>query len=179
MKSANTRSSRADAIAGCLLGKAVGDALGLPCEGLTPQRQRRLFPNLDGYRLLPGGRGLVSDDTEHTCLIAQSLIVSAGEAALFEKRFARELRLWLLLLPAGVGLATLRATLRLLVGVPPARSGVFSAGNGPAYAPPCSASASATTRGGCVNWSGPARASRTRTRRLSGARSPSRLRPTR
>jgi hypothetical protein len=38
----------------------------------------------------------------------------------------------MLLLPAGVGLATLRACLRLVVGVPPARSGVFSAGNGPA-----------------------------------------------
>jgi len=133
MATVNTSNlSRADAIAGCLLGTAIGDALGLPCEGLTPRRQRRLFPDRDGYHLLPAGRGLVSDDTEHACLVAQALIASAGEPEVFEQRFARELRIWLLLLPAGVGFATLRATLRLLVGVPPARSGVFSAGNGPA-----------------------------------------------
>lgn len=136
MESAYTKNFCADAIAGCLLGTAVGDALGLPCEGLIPQRQRRLFPDLHGYHLLPSGRGLVSDDTEHACLVAQALVASAGEPALFEKRFARELRLWLLLLPAGVGFATLRATLRLLVGVPPVRSGVFSAGNGPAMRAP-------------------------------------------
>ncbi len=136
MENANTRNCRADAIAGCLLGTAVGDALGLPAEGLTARRQRRLFPDPDGYRLLPGGRGLVSDDTEHACLVAQALVASAGGLALFENRFARELRLWLLLLPAGVGFATLRATLRLLIGISPARSGVFSAGNGPAMRAP-------------------------------------------
>jgi ADP-ribosylglycohydrolase len=31
------------AIVGCLLGTAVGDALGLPYEGLSPQRQRRIY----------------------------------------------------------------------------------------------------------------------------------------
>lgn len=103
---------------------------------VSPQRQRQLFPDPDGYRLLLGGWGLVSDDTEHACLVAQALIASAGDPVLFEKRLARELRLWLLLLPAGVGLATLRATLRLIAGVPPARSGVFSAGNGPAMRAP-------------------------------------------
>lgn len=35
---------RERAIVGCLWGTAVGDALGLPCEGLTPRRQQRLFP---------------------------------------------------------------------------------------------------------------------------------------
>ena len=48
------------AIAGCLLGTAVGDALGLPCEGLSRRRQARMFPRLDGYRLLPFGKGLGS-----------------------------------------------------------------------------------------------------------------------
>jgi ADP-ribosylglycohydrolase len=42
------------------------------------------------------------------------------------------LRFWLLGLPAGIGLATLKGTLKLWLGVPPQRSGVFSAGNGPA-----------------------------------------------
>lgn len=34
------------AIIGCLLGTAVGDALGLPCEGLPKRRQQRLFLDL-------------------------------------------------------------------------------------------------------------------------------------
>ena len=120
------------AILGCLLGTALGDAVGLACEGLPKRRQARLFPHLDGPRLLPGRRGMVSDDTEHTCLVAQALIESAGDPALFSRALARRLRVWLGSLPAGVGWATLRATLKLCVGVPPSRSGVRSAGNGPA-----------------------------------------------
>jgi ADP-ribosylglycohydrolase len=42
------------------------------------------------------------------------------------------MRWWLLGLPAGIGFATLRAILKLWLGFPPSRSGVFSAGNGPA-----------------------------------------------
>jgi ADP-ribosylglycohydrolase len=38
----------------------------------------------------------------------------------------------LLGLPAGIGRATLRAILKLWFGFPPSKSGVFSAGNGPA-----------------------------------------------
>jgi len=121
------------AVTGCLLGTAVGDALGLPCEGLTPGRQRRLFSGAGdgGYRLV-FGRGMVSDETEHTLLVAQALLVLAGDTPAFERRLAHELRRWLLLLPAGAGRATLIASARLLVGVPLSRSGVFSAGNGPA-----------------------------------------------
>jgi ADP-ribosyl-[dinitrogen reductase] hydrolase len=119
------------AIAGCLLGTAVGDALGLPVEGLSRARQRRLFGAITSYRFL-FGRGMVSDDTEHAVLVAQALIASGGDPDLFRAALARRLRVWLLMLPAGIGLATLRAGLKLLVGVPPTRSGVFSAGNGPA-----------------------------------------------
>ena len=54
-----------------------GDALGLACEGLSRRRQSRMFPDLDGYKLLPFGKGLCSDDTEHTCMLAQSLIETA------------------------------------------------------------------------------------------------------
>jgi ADP-ribosylglycohydrolase len=123
--------TRAEALAGCLLGTAVGDALGLPYEGLSPRRAERLYGPPDRYRLLLG-RGMVSDDTEHACLTAQALIGSGLDEERFAQELARRLRWWLLGLPAGVGRATLRAGIRLWMGFGPGRSGVYSAGNGPA-----------------------------------------------
>ena len=118
-------------IVGCLLGTAVGDALGLPYERLSPRRAARLLGPPDRHRLL-FGRGMVSDDTEHACLVARALIESAGDGDRFVRRLGRHLRWWLLGLPAGLGSATLRATLRLWCGFSPRKSGVYSAGNGPA-----------------------------------------------
>ena len=120
-----------DALAGCLLGGAVGDALGLPYEGLSSERGGRLFPDRRRHHLLPG-RGMVSDDTEHACFTARALIGSGGELESFQRALGRSLRWWFAGLPAGVGFATARAILKLWVGVSPARSGVHSAGNGPA-----------------------------------------------
>ena len=113
------------AITGCILGTAVGDAMGLALEGLSRRRQPRMFPDISGYRLLPLGKGLCSDDTEHTCMLAQSLIGVAGldaEAAArtFSSSFGWRLRFWLLGMPAGIGLATLRSILKLWIGFPPA-----------------------------------------------------------
>ncbi|MTW22540.1 ADP-ribosylglycohydrolase family protein [Allochromatium palmeri] len=119
------------AIVGCLLGTAVGDALGLPYEGLSPQRAARLLGPPERQRLL-GRWGLVSDDTEHTAMVAQALIASSGDPERFRRSLAWRLRWWFLGLPAGVGWATLRAILRLWIGIRPERSGVYSAGNGPA-----------------------------------------------
>ena len=120
-----------DAIVGCILGTAVGDALGLPYEGLSPRRASRVFKERGRHHFL-FGRGMVSDDTEHTCLVAEAVLEAQGNPQVFAQRFAWSLRWWLLGIPAGVGLATLRACLRLWMGVPPHLSGVFSAGNGPA-----------------------------------------------
>ena len=120
-----------DSIIGCLLGTAVGDAIGLPCEGLSKRRQDLLYPTLDGHHFL-FGRGMISDDTEHTCMVAQALIISAGDVQTFRKDLALRLRFWLLGLPAGIGYATLRSILRLWLGFQPEHSGIFSAGNGPA-----------------------------------------------
>lgn len=75
---------------------------------------------------------MVSDDTEHTCLVAQALLASGGDEARFSRALAWQLRWWLLGVPAGIGKATLLAILKLWAGIPPDRSGVFSAGNGPA-----------------------------------------------
>ena len=122
---------RAEAAVGCILGTAVGDALGLASEGLSKDRQKRWFPALDGYHLLLG-KGLCSDDTEHSCMLAQSIIVSGGDEASLARDFAWRLRWWLVGLPAGIGFATLRSILKLWLFVPGKWRGVYSAGNAPA-----------------------------------------------
>ncbi len=119
------------AITGCLLGTAVGDALGLPMEGLSKRRQQKMYPEIKGYHLL-FGKGMISDDTEHACMVAQAIIASGGDDSLFARDLAGRLRRWLLGLPSGIGFATLRAIGRLCLGFSPHKSGVFSAGNGPA-----------------------------------------------
>ncbi|KWT74918.1 ADP-ribosylglycohydrolase family protein [Candidatus Magnetominusculus xianensis] len=127
-----------DALIGCLLGSAVGDALGLPMEGLSRQRQLKIFPDIDSYHFF-FGKGMISDDTEHACITAQALIAARQRDALFDERaftasLSKRLRLWLLMLPAATGYATLRAILKLWLGFK--RSGVYSAGNGPAMRSP-------------------------------------------
>jgi ADP-ribosylglycohydrolase len=128
----NPMAGRQQTVAGVLLGTAVGDALGLPREGLAPGRARALFGGPPLRHRLVFGRGMVSDDTEHACLVGTALLREPSDPVRFARALAWGLRLWLLGLPAGVGFATLRATLKLWLGFGPEHSGVFSAGNGPA-----------------------------------------------
>ena len=118
-------------IVGSILGTATGDSVGLPYEGLSRRRAGRLLGPPDRHRFF-FGRGMVSDDTEHTCMVAQSLIASGGDPDAFGRELAWGFRLWVLGLPAGIGFATLRSILKLWLGVGPEKSGVHSAGNGPA-----------------------------------------------
>jgi ADP-ribosylglycohydrolase len=121
---------------GLVIGMAVGDALGLPFEGISPGRIGRMLRNDDlGHRFILG-RGMISDDTEHLCMTAQALLESQAEPAMFRDSLARRLRWWLAGLPAGIGLGTLRALVKLWLGFGPGRSGVFTAGNGPAMRSP-------------------------------------------
>ena len=120
---------RTQRLTGCLWGCAVGDALGLPYEGLSARRSR-LFARLPLRHRFVWGLGMVSDDTDHTVFVAQALLRAGGDPERFRAVLAWRLRLWLLCLPAGIGLATLKSILRLWIGLRP--SGVFSAGNGPA-----------------------------------------------
>ena len=116
---------------GLLIGTAVGDALGLPAEGLSRRRVQRLYRGNWRHRLV-FGRGMISDDTEHTVFVAQSLLRHPDSPERFARRLSWCLRGWLLSLPAGIGLATGRAIFKLWLGFTPNYSGVFSAGNGPA-----------------------------------------------
>jgi ADP-ribosyl-[dinitrogen reductase] hydrolase len=120
-----------DALVGSILGTAIGDSIGLPYEGLSRRRGATLLGAPDRHRLFFGS-GMVSDDTEQTCLVAQALIESVDDVDQFQRRLLRRLQRWFLTIPAGVGLGTSRALSKSLVGFPPQRCGVFSAGNGPA-----------------------------------------------
>lgn len=126
---------RQSAITGAILGTAVGDALGLPYEGLSARRAAKLLGEPDRHRLFLR-RGMVSDDTEHACMTMQALVAAGDDVDRFTRELAKRLRWWLVAMPAGAGLATVRATLRLWRGVRPEASGVFSAGNGPAMRSP-------------------------------------------
>jgi ADP-ribosyl-[dinitrogen reductase] hydrolase len=132
MPASDEMTDRVDRLAGVLLGTAVGDALGLPREGLSRRRAQRLFGGPPLRHRLLFGRGMVSDDTEHTCLVGQALLRAPHDPERFGRALAWGLRFWLLGLPVGIGRATLQASLKLCLGFPPHRSGVYSAGNGPA-----------------------------------------------
>lgn len=131
MNSAHSPQDLEGTFAGVLLGTAVGDTLGLPAEGMSRQRIYRRWRGEWRHRFF-FGRGMMSDDTEHTLFVAQALLKHPDNPIAFQRCLAWKLRFWLLGVPAGVGLATLRAILKMWIGVPPTRSGVWSAGNGPA-----------------------------------------------
>ena len=114
---------------GALLGVALGDALGLPFEGLSRRRVARRFRGADRFRLV-GRTGFVSDDTEQSALVAQSLASGSDDDDVCLRAFRRSMLGWFARLPFGIGGATLRACLRLAIGL--RRTGVSSAGNGAA-----------------------------------------------
>jgi ADP-ribosylglycohydrolase len=116
-------------VAGTLLGTAVGDALGLPCEGLCAERITRRFGRLDRFHLV-GRTGYVSDDTEQSALVAQSLAKFPSDPDRCARAFRRSLVGWFWRLPWGIGLATIRSCFRSMLGF--SRTGVPSAGNGSA-----------------------------------------------
>jgi ADP-ribosyl-[dinitrogen reductase] hydrolase len=118
-----------------LLGTALGDSLGLPSEGMSRARITKRWKGPLEQRFL-FGHGMLSDDTEHSIFVAQALLVCGGDPKVFQKRLAGALRWWFAGLPAGIGLATARAIIKLWIGFPPGRNGVFSAGNGPVMRAP-------------------------------------------
>lgn len=122
--------NKTDSVTGSLLGCALGDSIGLPFEGISARRIKRLNPGPLRQGLV-FGQGMISDDTEHSCIVAQSLIASAGDPDKFGRNMAWRLRWWFLTLPGGIGFGTLRSIFKLWIGFPYHKSGVNSAGNGP------------------------------------------------
>ena len=131
LRSARTQAELVDRYCGVLLGTAVGDSLGLPYEGLSRQRVNR-FAQLPLQQRFLLGHGMLSDDTEHTLFVAQALLEHAQDSRAFARRLARSIKWWFLSLPAGIGLGTARACIKLCLGRSHEHSGVGSAGNGAA-----------------------------------------------
>lgn len=121
---------KSESMKACLLGGALGDSLGLPTEGMNARRIAKLLKGPLRQRLVLG-YGMVSDDTEHAVMTLLSLNACDRDPRRFAKLLAGKLRWWLAGVPAGVGLATARSIMKLWIGISPARSGVYSAGNGP------------------------------------------------
>lgn len=119
-------------IRGFMLGTLAGDTIGLPYERLSRRRVQALVGGSPLRQRLFFGHGIVSDDTEHAVMTLMAWRQSRGDAEVFAKRLSWYLRVWMACVPPGCGLATAKACVRLLVGFSPARSGVRSAGNGPA-----------------------------------------------
>src|SRR4051794_5884011 len=93
---------RLDRLTGALLGTAVGDALGLPREGLSRRRAQRLYGKGPIRHRFVLGRGMLSDDTEHACMTAQALLAAPEDEMRFARSLAWRLRGWLAAMPAAV-----------------------------------------------------------------------------
>ena len=128
-----------------LLGTAVGDSVGLARRGPVAAPASAYAPGPWRHRFLCG-RGMISDDTEHTLLVAQSLLTHPDDAAAFSRSLAWRLRWWFLGLPAGIGLATARACLKLWLGFPPGAAASFPLATARPCGARCSVPTSAKTR---------------------------------
>ncbi len=81
----SARTSLKDRFLGCLLGEAIGDALGMPVEGWSAERIRDTFGWLDHYEQpTPNGHaddlraGEITGDTEMSLCLVEGLISANG-----------------------------------------------------------------------------------------------------
>ncbi len=113
-------------VRGTLYGVAIGDALGAPNEGKRPGWIREPTRRLRPHHKHPAGT--VTDDTELTLALAESLLERGGlDPEDLARRFVERGRRMV-----GGGRATRAALERLAAGVPWWRAGTPSAGNGAA-----------------------------------------------
>ncbi|MBL7064686.1 MAG: ADP-ribosylglycohydrolase family protein [Anaerolineae bacterium] len=121
---------------GCILGQAVGDALGFPVEGGGPaETSAAVTPFPDHFTSHPCGLfppGQYTDDSQMMCAILASLVERGRVDP--ENIAARFVPLWREGEVVGRGLATTEAVQRLIAGVPWRESGAPApqAGNGSA-----------------------------------------------
>jgi len=117
---------------GCLVGGAIGDALGRPGEARRPEVTAARYGELRDFHpwrgWTSGPRGTITDDTQLTMEVAQTYL----DCGCFDPSdFARRVGEWLDY-GRGKGRACTQAALRIRAGEPWTTSGVASAGNGAA-----------------------------------------------
>lgn len=123
-----------DQVMGCMFGLAVGDALGLTVERMSPDeiwKQYGLHKEIIGGGWLSVEPGEVSDDTDMALCLANSLIACSGYD-IFDA--ARKYVEWMESGPVDMGVTTRTALKAIKQGVSPVSSGVPapSAANGSA-----------------------------------------------
>ncbi|MFW6080116.1 MAG: ADP-ribosylglycohydrolase family protein, partial [Gemmatimonadota bacterium] len=121
-----------DRTRGCLLGGAIGDALGRPGEGRRPETIAERYGELRDFHPWEGWTsgpvGTVTDDTQLTMVIARTYV---DRGRLDPAEFGRRVADWLDV-GRGKGKTCTRAALRLKSGTPWFEAGGESAGNGAA-----------------------------------------------
>lgn len=123
---------------GCLLGLAIGDAMGMPFEGWRPHWIRRKVGNrLDTFLPAPRRRlkpGMWTDDTKMALHLAESIVRCKGR--IVGDDVARSYLAWFMSGDLrGIGGATLQSMTRLNEAVPwdeSGKTGSYAAGNGTA-----------------------------------------------
>ncbi|MDG3002776.1 ADP-ribosylglycohydrolase family protein [Paludisphaera mucosa] len=137
--------SRTDRVRGCLLGLAVGDALGAPLEGLTAQqikthygRVKNYVDGVQAWKRKPYRwrmRGLYSDDTQQSLALCDVLLERGGvdQARLAEIYVAMaEAQGPFLGVHRGIGRSFRQVLIDLRRGISPRWSGQTKAGIGAA-----------------------------------------------
>lgn len=87
----------------CLLGEPLATRWVFRLEGLRPDQIRRRWNGKWEQRFI-FGRGMCSDDTEHTFMVAQALLMEPCDADRFQRCLAWKFKWWLAGLPAGSAL---------------------------------------------------------------------------
>lgn len=109
----------------CLLGLAVGDALGMPVEGFSREQIKKIYGEIDDFRSSPYRdleAGEFTDDTEQALIVAEVII----EKNFFDpETFSEKLKNWFVKAKR-VGPTSAEAIRRLLIGYDWRSSGVYS-----------------------------------------------------
>lgn len=99
-----------DKIAGCLMGGAVGDALGFTTENLSKKRIEKKFNRVTDYHVWPE-HGYYTDDTQLTIMVAETLLESQDFSS---REFKKKLGRWWLVHPRLSGRSTKNAAIKCI-----------------------------------------------------------------
>lgn len=111
----------------CVLGTAIGDALGMPVEGLTRSEIKKIHGEINDFLPSPYNdfkAGEWTDDTEQMIVLAESILETVY---LNPENFAKRLKNWFLeSRNPRIGPTSSRALKNLINNVPWDRAGVYS-----------------------------------------------------